>query len=404
MPSFRHATPAATLLAVVAFTGAAQGADPRLECPSGAKVVGHRPRPRPGAEPLDATANYAVAFQEVCQSKDPDGRLVFNGPAMAYYPDGTPMCRAEYAWGEPAGTWTCWYVGGAVRSEQHFGGPGELAWSVDYYQTGAAVRKTYRDGRVEKEQHVDPSGEIVEVAQYDRSGAVVKQAGVEPEGDNLGASTAVGGGDGAAPQTPETGKAARPAPAVALLVTGFSPPNADAIRAQERVLDQRLAFLGDSSGVTVEVALAAGSEGAVVTVEERMSGSLDGLGFLPGVNVGGHRPLNLTRAMGTAEAINAWVGIDLSSRVDDMALAEALGKRAFVVRYVNDEGLMLAVPYVPAPDRRVSFLGAVTVAKQGRVVAAVDVDSSMWLLPLPVGADGKPTAAAAVYQFFGVTP
>ncbi len=265
MPSFRLAPATAALLAVVACIGAAKGGEPRLECPSGAKVNGHRPRPARGAEPLDPTANYAVAFQEVCQSKDPGGRLVFNGPAMAYYPDGTPMCRAEYAWGEPAGTWTCWYVGGAVRSEQHFGGPGELAWSVDYDQTGAAVRKTYRDGRVEKEQHVDAEGEVVRAVQYDRTGAVVKQAGVEAEGDNPAPELVV--------QATEV-----PPPPVSLVVTGFSAANAEVIQAQKPALEERLAFLTDSTGVAVSIELAKGSEGVLVTVEEHVTGPVEGRG------------------------------------------------------------------------------------------------------------------------------
>lgn len=389
MPSFRLAPAAAALLAVVACIGAAQGGEPRLECPSGAKVYGHRPRPARGAEPLDPTANYAVAFQEVCQSRDRDGRLVFNGPAMAYYPDGTPMCRAEYAWGEPSGTWTCWYVGGAVRSERHFGGPGELAWSVDYDQTGAAVRKTYRDGRVDKEQHVDAEGEVVRAVQYDRSGAVVKQAGVESEGDNAKPVQVVHAD-------------VLPPPAVSLVVTGFTGANAEVIRAQKPALEERLVFLTDSTGVAVSVELAKGSEAILVTVEEHVTGAVEGLGLVQGPM--GHKAVNLGRARLTATYVSAWVGIGpgrAAAQAGNMALAEALVNRAILVRYGNAHGSVLSMSFVPASNGQVVFEGLVWVTG-GRTTTEVAVDPSTGLLPLPTGADGRPTPAAKVYAFFGV--
>lgn len=391
MPSFRPALAATVLLSLVAFVGAAMGGEPRVECPSGAKVYGQRPRPARGAEPLDPTANYAVAFQEVCQSKDPDGRLVFNGRAMAYYLDGTPMCRAEYAWGEPSGTWTCWYVGGAVRSEQHFGGPGEPAWSVDYDRTGAAVRKTYRDGRVEKEQHVDAEGEVERAVQYDRSGAVVKQAGVASEGDN--------------PEPVHVVHAdVLPPPPVSLVVTGFSAANAEVIQAQEAALEERLAFLTDSSGVSVSVELARGSGGVLVTVEERVQGPVEGLGLIQGPM--GHKAVSLGRARLSATYVSAWVGIGpgrAAAQAGNMALAEALVHRAILVRYGNARGSVLSMSFVPASNGQVVFEGLVWVT-DGRTTTEVAVDPSTGLLPLPTGADGRPTTAMKVYEFFGATP
>lgn len=123
-----------------------------------------------------------------------------------------------------------------------------------------------------------------------------------------------------------------------LMATGFSAANASAIVAQREALEERLAFLTGSSGLTVEVAFVPGDNAVLVTLRERMDTALDGLGFIEGVSMAGHRALNFGRASLTATYANAWVGIGpvrAAAKAGNMPLAEALGKRTLLIQYVN---------------------------------------------------------------------
>lgn len=194
------------------------------------------------------------------------------------------------------------------------------------------------------------------------------------------------------------------APTASLSVASFSSSNAEVIRAQKPALDERLAFLTDSSGVAVSVELAKGSEGVLVTTEERVAGPVEGLGLIQGPM--GHEALSLGRARLTATYVSAWVGIGpvrAAVQSGNMPLAEALGNRAILVRYGNAHGAMLSMSFVPASNGQVVFEGLVWVT-DGKATTEVAVDPGTGLLPLPTGADGRPTAAAAVYRFFGVEP
>lgn len=133
--------PARVLLLLVGMVGHAAAAAPLVQCPDGGHLVGDAPRPKKGAAPLDPSANYAPVRQ-MCMAKQADGRVVTHGPTFDWYPDGTPMCRSEWTWGTLTGTATCWYVGGAVRSEQHLDDGGRVAWSVEYDRSGAVTRRT----------------------------------------------------------------------------------------------------------------------------------------------------------------------------------------------------------------------------------------------------------------------
>ncbi len=119
----------------------------------------------------------------------------------------------------------------------------------------------------------------------------------------------------------------------------------------------------------------------------------------------GHKAVNLGRARLTATYVSAWVGIGpgRAAQAGNMALAEALVHRAILVRYGNAHGSVLSTSFVPASNGQVVFEGLVWVT-DGRTTTEVAVDPSTGLLPLPTGADGRPTAAAAVYRFFGVEP
>ncbi|MDP2309294.1 MAG: hypothetical protein Q8P18_24950 [Pseudomonadota bacterium] len=193
-------------------------------------------------------------------------------------------------------------------------------------------------------------------------------------------------------------------PRVALTVTGFSTVNAEAIRAQQPALDERLAFLTDSTGVRVSIELARGSAGSLVTVDERMDAPLDLLGFVQGPM--GHRAIKLGRASLTATYVNAWVGIGpvrAAVGAGNMALAEALGNRAILVRYTNGRGAVLAMSFTPAYNGQATFEGLAWVT-EGKATTEVPVDARTGLVALPTGADGRPTPAAAVYRFFEVAP
>lgn len=154
---------------------------------------------------------------------------------------------------------------------------------------------------------------------------------------------------------PASGAAAPHVAAVALTVTGFTSENAAVIRAQKPSLDERLAFLTDSSGVSVNVGLAKGSQGtdgSVVTVDERVSATLDGLGLVQGPM--GHRALNLRRATLTATYVNLWLGlgpIRAAVEAGNMPLAEALGDRGLLVRYTNTSGAVLSMVFTPSYGR-----------------------------------------------------
>lgn len=194
------------------------------------------------------------------------------------------------------------------------------------------------------------------------------------------------------------------APAVTLAVIGFTSANAGVIRAQKPALDERLAFLTDSAGVGVSVELAKASAGSLVTVEERVAATADGLGLVQGPM--GHRVINMRRATLTATYVNAWVGVGpvrAAAQDDNMALVEALGNRGILLRYTNARGAVLSFSFVPTSNGQAVFEGLVWVT-EGKTTTEVALDAATGLLPLPTGADGRATSAARVYAFFGVAP
>ena len=158
-------------------------------------------------------------------------------------------------------------------------------------------------------------------------------------------------------------------------------------------------------GKTLAVELGVeGAEGGLRTFAWRDNARVDGLRILQGPM--GPRAVALRRAMLPATYVNAWGGIgpvraDVQS--GNMALAEALGNRGILVRYTNARGAVLSFSFVPASNGQAMFEGFVWVT-EGKTTTEVAVDAGTGLLPLPTGADGRPTPAAKVYGFFGVAP
>lgn len=189
-----------------------------------------------------------------------------------------------------------------------------------------------------------------------------------------------------------------------LTVTGFTEANAAAIRARAADLRQRLqGVVGDSGGapVAVQVELAGGA--VLVTVDESFPGQLDGLDLAPGPM--GHRMLAFGRAWQTATQANVWLAMGPlrdAAVANNLPLAEALARRVLVVRYRNAAGWQLSFALAPTQSGAATQPDTVWVRTKRGVVEVRLIQNGF--VPLPVGADGRPSEAAALYEFFGVKP
>lgn len=196
-------------------------------------------------------------------------------------------------------------------------------------------------------------------------------------------------------------------PKVTIKPVGFTEANAALLKAHAADLRSRLRLVGVATAFTVDIELVPGNQGVIVTVSERVAGEVPGLTLAPFPMMGA-RALVHTRAVQTAIQVNAWVGagpLRAAFEAGNMPLAAALGSRGIGVKYVNDRGEQLGFLFEPQAGGRVVLLGpAVMVGRSGTDGAVVEIDRATGVVPLPVGADGRPTPSALLYGFFGIKP
>ncbi len=125
---------------LIAFTAACRSEAAARFVPLLITTVSALPSPDSNERHASVERQYHSATEQLVFEREvlilPGGKVLANGRASAWFPDGTQEFERFYDCGEPTGVWKTWYRDGTPRSEVFCGmkGSGLTTW---WYENGA---------------------------------------------------------------------------------------------------------------------------------------------------------------------------------------------------------------------------------------------------------------------------